>query len=882
MPAAGRVRRGGRLISPQDALAFQIASRPRAGPGLTVPWQRGDADIPGAAGPFYAPGPPMTALVSARVTARNSLGQSTAASGAMAVRRLPDVTFTQKTGVHMLNASLNFVGQGLTFQADGPGMSIDPATGQVTISSDVLLSGIEVTVTDGNSGGSPVSRFRVTVATQEDAVVKPAPLMAPTLSGTGMIGASVAVDPGQWSGQPEPTLALQWRAGEVAIPGATAADFVPTPAEDGADLDCLVTATNDGGSEALAAGPLRVTQAPPVALGAIADLVLTQGDAPGRVEAAGHFSGAGLSFSVEGAVAEVDASGVISVPTGGLLAEEVVVTASNSGGSAEIRFHVTVAKQKDPVVQPPVALDAIADLVLTQGGAPGRVEAAGHFSGTGLSFSVDGAGAEVDASGVIVLPTGALLAEEPVRVTASNAGGAATALFRMSVIPAKIDPALIQIDEITSTSDPDSGNNGGRRRLILGDIVIPAGYELRWTSPDVDGGIPPGTIVTPNATSVRNNSLAVGVTNYNVLYWYRISDGVVFNALTPGQTTANGKAVTATALDATAGQVALTMAGLSTGSVTTTWSSIGSTAIAEATDATQATFTNKGGQGSNHTKTRNAYVALAYESFRGNTATDSRVLSQLGKILDPLTMPCGMGGPAAAREASAICFMQLIKLTPRLWNSLTDTQKNRMECIVKALLAGAAWIISDTNPQIGGSDWYLTGFGSDVKSVGPNISFAPVAIIINASCYLGPDAANAFLKSYSHSTMRASILSLFGSTALLYRTWNWKSAGINASTAATYYRSEASTLAPSDAMIDTCVNSFKYYGKSMPDLFDILFPDGNHGMDAVIPPTFQSNGSNKFVGKVQHTCRNNLGYSNSAGVVYGTCLRNKEIDAAPG
>ena len=35
-----RVRRGGRLISPQDAFAFQIASRPRAGPGLTVPWQR--------------------------------------------------------------------------------------------------------------------------------------------------------------------------------------------------------------------------------------------------------------------------------------------------------------------------------------------------------------------------------------------------------------------------------------------------------------------------------------------------------------------------------------------------------------------------------------------------------------------------------------------------------------------------------------------------------------------------------------------------------------------------------------------------------------------------------------------------------------------------
>ncbi len=493
----------------------------------------------------------------------------------------------------MLNASLNFVGQGLTFQADGPGMSIDPATGQVTISSDVLLSGIEVTVTDGNSGGSTVSRFRVTVARQEDAVVKPAPLMAPTLSGTGVVGASVEVDPGQWSGQPEPTLALQWRAGEVAIPGATAADFVPTPAEDGADLDCLVTATNDGGSEALAAGPLRVTQAPPVALGAIADLVLTQGDAPGRVEAAGHFSGAGLSFSVDGAGAEVDASGVISVPTGGLLAEEVVVTASNSGGSAEIRFHVTVAKQKDPVVQPPVALGAIADLVLTQGGAPGRVEAAGHFSGTGLSFSVVGAGAEVDASGVIVLPTGALLAEEPVTITASNAGGVATALFRMSVIPAKIDPALIQIDEITSTSDPDKGN-GGRRRLILGDIVIPAGYELRWTSPDVDGGIPPGTIVTPNATSVRNNSLAVGVSNYNVLYWYRLKDQVCFNALPASGATANGKTLTPTPQNAADGQIVIRIAGLGGTTAPAAWPALGATAIANAVSYPLAEFSQQG------------------------------------------------------------------------------------------------------------------------------------------------------------------------------------------------------------------------------------------------------------------------------------------------
>ena len=43
------------------------------------------------------------------------------------------------------------------------------------------------------------------------------------------------------------------RAGS-AIPGATGRAFVPAAGEDGAELDCLVTATNAGGSVALAAG----------------------------------------------------------------------------------------------------------------------------------------------------------------------------------------------------------------------------------------------------------------------------------------------------------------------------------------------------------------------------------------------------------------------------------------------------------------------------------------------------------------------------------------------------------------------------------------------------------------------------------------------------
>ena len=118
-------------------------------------------------------------------------------------------------------------------------------------------------VTARNSGGAAASRL----PGQRGGGGAGGRLRAPALRGSGAIGAAVEVDPGRWSGQPAPGLTLQWRAAGVAIPGATGAAFVPSPAEDGVDLDCLVTATNAAGSAALAAGPLRVTQAAPEAQG---------------------------------------------------------------------------------------------------------------------------------------------------------------------------------------------------------------------------------------------------------------------------------------------------------------------------------------------------------------------------------------------------------------------------------------------------------------------------------------------------------------------------------------------------------------------------------------------------------------------------------------
>ena len=128
----------------------------------------------------------------------------------------------------MLDAFLDFAGQGLTFGVTGPGVAVDPATGRLAISSDALVSGVEVVVTAGNSGGGAESRFRVTVAPWR----WPGPGRAGgagARAGAGWWAARSRSIPASGAGEPAPELALQWRAGGAAIPGATGASFVPTP-----------------------------------------------------------------------------------------------------------------------------------------------------------------------------------------------------------------------------------------------------------------------------------------------------------------------------------------------------------------------------------------------------------------------------------------------------------------------------------------------------------------------------------------------------------------------------------------------------------------------------------------------------------------------------
>jgi len=76
----------------------------------------------------------------------------------------------------------------------------------------------------------------------------PVNVSAPVVSGLAFVGLTLSVTTGSWSGYPYPTFTYVWRADGIAIPGETSSTLVLTVAEEGAVIDCVVTATNDQGT----------------------------------------------------------------------------------------------------------------------------------------------------------------------------------------------------------------------------------------------------------------------------------------------------------------------------------------------------------------------------------------------------------------------------------------------------------------------------------------------------------------------------------------------------------------------------------------------------------------------------------------------------------
>lgn len=150
---------------------------------------------------------------------------------------LVDEVFDLGTGMQVVATAAAFVGENLRFEVSGAGAGVNELTGEVSIPTDAEVSGVVVTVTASNSGGSAALAFQVTV---EDLVVVEGAMPFGALTPAGVGGVPVAgstITSGDPGGHWEIT-------GGMLVPSAAGAGALsgvyPLAFDNGDTLDVMV------------------------------------------------------------------------------------------------------------------------------------------------------------------------------------------------------------------------------------------------------------------------------------------------------------------------------------------------------------------------------------------------------------------------------------------------------------------------------------------------------------------------------------------------------------------------------------------------------------------------------------------------------------------
>ncbi len=346
-----------------------------------------------------------------------------------AVGTLHDLTITIGDDPVSVNFAEAFTGSALQFAASSSAEEFASVSlGGENVTVTAIAAGVTaVTITATNSEGMAKQTFNVTVKDQPPEAVGTLPdltltvgddpvevALASAFRGTGLrFAASSSAD--QFAG--------------VSVDGSTA---TVTPIAAG-PATVTVTATNNAGT-AEQTFTVTVKDQLPEAVGTLSDLTLTVGDDPVSIDVAEAFSGSALEFaasssadSLAGVTVEGSMATVSAIAAG---TSTVTVTASNSAGSAEQTFTVTV---KDSL---PMAVGKLEDLTVTVGDDPVSINFAEAFSGSALQFSAsssatDLAGVSLDGHMVMVNAIAAGMAT--VTITASNTAGAAEQTINVTV-----------------------------------------------------------------------------------------------------------------------------------------------------------------------------------------------------------------------------------------------------------------------------------------------------------------------------------------------------------------------------------------------------------------------------------------------------------------
>jgi hypothetical protein len=88
-----------------------------------------------------------------------------------------------------------------------------------------------------------------------------------------LVGAVLSTTDGKWNGLKPITYDYRWRRNNVNISGAIAATYTTVPADIGALISCLVTATNADGSSSSISNQIGPISAPDIPVNAVAPTI---------------------------------------------------------------------------------------------------------------------------------------------------------------------------------------------------------------------------------------------------------------------------------------------------------------------------------------------------------------------------------------------------------------------------------------------------------------------------------------------------------------------------------------------------------------------------------------------------------------------------------
>jgi surface antigen len=230
---------------------------------------------------------------------------------------------------------------GYSYQWRADGVDVPSATTS-TLTPTKALTGKRLSVrVTATRTGYPTT----TALSASTAAVAPGSLtntLAPAVTGEPRTDEPLAATPGQWNPAPS-TLAFQWKADGVAVPGATSATFVPGPRQVGAAITVATTARKDGYA------PVTATSAPTpdVAPGTITSAAGPQLRGDNRL---------GSTLTVDpGSYTPADATVAVSWLRDGLPVPGAT-TASYKLGTADLGHHLAVRVAVDKPGYTPLSL----------------------------------------------------------------------------------------------------------------------------------------------------------------------------------------------------------------------------------------------------------------------------------------------------------------------------------------------------------------------------------------------------------------------------------------------------------------------------------------------------------------------------------------------